>query len=218
MKSGGREQGQLFSKPFLIVLLSISLLANAILFTQLKYPGVIKRFQLKFVSTPKVLPSDHIRGNPNAKYTVIEYADFQCSFCSQFHGVMNQLVGEADVKWVYRHFPLPSHELAQRAAEAAECAGDQEQFWEYSDGLFALQTNLTDETFFQLARKLRLDGLSFGICLNTGKYSSIVTGQLQDAVNKKIQGTPTFYVNGKRFDGFVPLNELRKMLAVKKKG
>ena len=214
MKTPDADHRVIFSKTFLIVLLFVSILTNIVLIAKLRYPDAFSTIQAALLPAPKVFPSDHVRGNPNAKYTVIEYADFQCPFCSQFHETMSTILKEADVRWVYRHFPLKNHPLAARAAEASECAGDQGKFWEYSDALFELKAKMSEETFYRIAQKLRLDGLAFGICLNTGKYSAAVAAQLEDGMKKKISGTPTFFLNGKRFAGFVPLEDLRKKVGV----
>ncbi|MFH1610573.1 MAG: DsbA family protein, partial [Patescibacteria group bacterium] len=99
----------------------------------------------------EVKSTDHVRGNKDAKITIVEYSDFQCPYCSSFHTTMQQVmqVYPNDVKWVYRHFPLDSiHPVARKAAEASECAADQGKFWEYTDEVFANQKGLT------------LDGLS----------------------------------------------------------
>ena len=206
---------ELFSKRLLIVLLAISILANIILITKIKFPDALHRILIAFIPAPEVVPTDHIRGNSNAKYTVIEYTDLQCPYCAQFHESMSVIMKQADVRWVYRHFPLPFHIFAQKGAEASECAGEQGKFWEYSDALFALKGNLTDATFVKLAQDLKLDSNSFGLCVSSGKYATVVAAQRESGVKKMIQGTPTFWLNGKRFEGGVKLDELRKMVGVR---
>ncbi len=201
-------------RRFLVLLLAVSVLTNLILITKLKFPDILHKIQIAFISAPDVGPTDHIRGNPKAKYTVIEYSDFQCPYCAQFHESMSAVMKQADVRWVFRHFPLPMHPFAQKAAEASECAGEQGKFWEYSDALFALKGNLTDATFGKLAQDLKLDINSFSICVSGGKYAAVVAAQRESGVKKKIRGTPTFWLNGKRFEGGVPLDELRKMVGV----
>lgn len=215
MKASETEKQDFFSKKFLVILLCVSILTNIVLITKQKYPDILSRIQLAFIPAPEVLSTDHVRGNPNAKFTVIEYADYQCPFCSRFNETMTAAMKEADVRWVYRHFPLPGHPFAAKAAEASECASDQGKFWEYNDALFSLKTKMTDETFFQIARQLHLDPIAFGFCLNTGTHSAAVAAQHEEGVKKMVDATPTFYLNGKRFNGFVPLEEFRKLVGVK---
>jgi len=215
MKTPETGQQELFSKKFLIVLLAVSILTNLILLVKLKYPGALNTIQVALLPAPKVLPTDHVRGNPEAKFTVIEYSDFQCPYCAKMHEAMKSVIKETDTRWVFRHFPIAAHPFAAKAAEASECAGDQGKFWEYSDALFELKTPMTEGTFLKVAQDLNLDWMGFSVCLSSGKYSKAVAAQHEDGVKKKITGTPTFYLNGKRFGGFVPLEELRKMMGVK---
>jgi protein-disulfide isomerase len=215
MKPAEAKKTEIFSKKFLVVLLVLSVLTNVILVIQQRYPNILTGVQSAFLPVPKVLPFDHVRGSPNAKYTVIEYADFQCPFCAQFHQSMNTIMKEADVRWVYRHFPLKNHPLAPKAAEASECAGDQGKFWEYSDALFGLKEEMTGETFVALARQMGLDGPSFEKSLGAGKHTDAIAGQVRDAEKMGISVTPTLYINGKRFDGLVPLEALRTLVKAK---
>ncbi len=215
MKTPETAHRVIFSKTFLIILLFISILTNIVLITKLRYPDKFNAIQALLLPAPKVLPTDHVRGNPEAKFTVIEYADFQCPYCTKMHEAMRSVIKETDSRWVFRHFPIPTHPFAAKAAEASECAGDQEKFWEYSDALFELKAPMNEGTFLKVAQDLKLDWMAFSVCLNSGKHSSAVAAQHEDGVKKKITGTPTFYLNGKRFDGFVPLEELRKLMGAK---
>lgn len=211
MPSGEKENGPIFSRPFLAVLLAVSVAANIILFTQLRFPGFVRKMRLVLVPAPTVTVSDHVRGRPDAKYTVIEYADFQCPYCTEFHDAMKTVMKERDVRWVYRHFPLPAHPLAQKAALATECAHEQGKFWEYADGLYGLKT-ITDGDFLRLAGALDLDVFFFGACLATGKFKDVVAAQQESGVRSKVEATPTFFLNDKRFEGYVPAEELMKMM------
>jgi len=95
---------------------------------------------------PAVTDDDHIRGNKDAKITIIEYSDFACPFCSRFHGTMLQILEEynGQVRWVYRDFPLPQlHPNAQKVAEAAECIAAQngeETFWNFADAYYSAKS------------------------------------------------------------------------------
>jgi protein-disulfide isomerase len=215
MKQSNVGHDEIFSKKFLIVLLFISILTNFVLLVRLKYPNAMQTIQIALLPAPKVIPTDHVRGNPNAKFTIIEYSDFQCPYCTKMHEAMKSVIKETDTRWVFRHFPIPGHPLAAKAAEASECAGDQGKFWEYSDALFELKAPMTEGTFLKTAQDLGLDWMVFSVCLNSGKYTQAVAAQHEAGVKKKITGTPTFYLSGKRFDGFVPLEELRKMMGVR---
>jgi protein-disulfide isomerase len=209
------KKKEIFSKKFLSIILAISILTNIIVLIKQSKPDIIDDIQTMFLTVPaapEVTSKDHIRGNPKAKITIIEYADFQCYYCIQFDAVMRSIVKEADVRWIYRHFPLGNHEYAGMAAEASECAGDQGKFWEYSDGLFALKGNFSDKAFVQIAQKTGLNTASFEKCLKSGKHISTIAAQLKEGRNINIKATPTFYINGKRFVGFVPADVLKKLV------
>ena len=113
-----------------------------------------------------------MRGNPSAKFTVIEYADFQCPYCAKMHEAMKSVIKETDTRWVFRQFPIAGHPLAAKAAEASECAGDQGKFWEYSDALFELKAPMAEGTFLKIAQDLGLDWMFFSVCLNSGSTQS----------------------------------------------
>lgn len=215
MKTPETVRQELFSKKFLILLLAVSILTNLILLVRLKYPNAINTIQVALLPAPKVAPTDHVRGNPDAKFTVIEYADFQCPYCAKMHEAMKSLIKETDTRWVFRQFPIPGHPLASKAAEASECAGDQGKFWEYSDALFELKGPMDEGTFIKVAQDLGLDWTGFSLCLASGKFVSAVEAQREDGVKNKVAATPTFYLNGKRFDGFVPLEDMTKLMGVR---
>lgn len=142
---------------------------------------------------PKV---DHIRGNPKAKISVIEYSDFECPFCARHHPTMQQLVDDYgdDVNWVYRHFPLGFHKLAQITAEGAECAnelGGNDAFWEYTDALFEKGVpNKTKDDFIAYAVDIGLDKAKFTDCLDSGKYTQHVKDDMAGGSAGGVSGTP----------------------------
>jgi len=113
---------------------------------------------------------DNIRGDKGALISVIEYGDFECPFCGRHHGTMKQLVEEVDdVNWVYRHYPLPFHTNAQKAAEASECAADQGKFWEFADKIF--EGGAGGDSLTSYATDLGLNASDFSDCLSSGKYT-----------------------------------------------
>ncbi len=204
---------RIFPTRFLIALLAVSLLTNAILIVKPRFRRAWLQVQLAFVPAPTAAPSDHVRGNPTARVTIIEYADFQCPFCSEFHSSMQKLVEETDTRWIYRHFPITAiHPLAHRSAEAAECAAEQGRFWSYADLLFERQDEIGDDLFFQIAETLGLDGATFEECLGSARYKDRIVAHAEEASAKRISGTPTFYINDRRVNGVVPYDSLRMMV------
>lgn len=139
---------------------------------------------------------DHIRGSKGAKVILIEYSDFECPFCSDFHSTAQQIVDEYgdDVAWVYRHFPLDFHERARPAAVASECAtalGGNDSFWAYIDGIFANQEgSLTDVGLKKIAEDIGLNAEIFAECLISGDHEDKIEDQYQGGLAVGVGGTP----------------------------
>ncbi len=147
---------------------------------------------------------DHfLKGSPSSNVFVIEYSDFECPFCARAYtdaiaGIKSSYSDE-EVAVIYRHFPLNSiHPNAQKAAEAAECAGEQGKFVEMHDMLFELGVAGGSATYKSYASQLGLDTAKFNSCLDSGKYASKVSSDLQEGSSLGIQGTPGFFVVAKK--------------------
>ncbi len=151
---------------------------------------------------------DHIRGNPQAIVSLIEYSDFECPFCKRFHDTPKKLLqtqGE-NINWVYRHFPLAFHNPgAQKQAEATECAaelGGGDGFWRYTDALYE-RTKSGGKGFpldqlTPLAVELGLDRAGFEKCLESGRHAARVKEDLDEGAAAGVTGTPgTILLNNK---------------------
>jgi len=136
--------------------------------------------------------SDHIRGNEKAKYTLVEYSDFDCPFCQRFHETMKEVIKDRDdVNWVYRHFPLTSlHRHAEVKAVASECAADQGKFWEFADILFENQ-GAAPERLADFAKDAGVKDIGeFEKCLSDNKFAGDVTSDSNEARSVGGSGTP----------------------------
>lgn len=169
-----------------------------------------------------ITDEDWVRGNENAKVSVVEFSDTECPFCKRFHPTMQRLIEEYpdDVNWVYRHFPLDSlHKKARREAEATECAGEQGKFWEYLDRLFEITPSndgLQDTQLPQIAEDVGLNVKKFETCLESGKYASKVAEDLADAQAAGGNGTPysVVVVGNEKIpvSGAVPYEQLKTII------
>jgi protein-disulfide isomerase len=194
-------------------LLAVSVLANIAFVSRLYYPEAIDYLNSVTELPPRVVPSDHIRGNPDAKVTVIMYTDFQCPYCTRLDASMRALMQVSDFRLIYRHFPLDFHAQGAKAAEAVECAGAQGKFWAYSDALFASGVKLEGEHRFDvLASDLGVDMKAFAACMSMRQFKQRVDDQREEGNQRRIRVTPTFYVNGKRFVGAIPEDQLKQLL------
>jgi protein-disulfide isomerase len=147
----------------------------------------------------KVEKTDHIRGNKNAKVTLVEFSDFQCPYSEQFNPAVDKILTDYKdkVRLVFKNYPLTTiHPMAQKAAEAAECASDQNKYWEMHDKLFANQSSLSVENFKIWAKDLGLNEKKFNTCLDDGTKAAKVQADQTYGDSIGVNGTPTSYVNG----------------------
>jgi protein-disulfide isomerase len=153
---------------------------------------------------PVEVGRDHIRGNPNATMTLVEYGDFECPFCSAATGTVRDLCdrfGE-ELRYVFRHLPLPDvHPHAELAAQAAEAAAAQGKFWEMHDILFAHNDQLEFEDLIGYAAQLDLDVEQFARDLREQRFAARVRDDVASAEASGARGTPTFFVGDSRHIG-----------------
>lgn len=159
--------------------------------------------------------ADHIRGNKNAKVTLIVISDYQCPFCQRHEPTITQLLKDYGdkIRVVWRNMPLTSiHNNAQKAAEASECAGDQGKFWEMHDKLFENQTALDDASLKKYAQTLGLNTSAFNTCLDSGKMADKVNKQSDEAQAAGISGTPATFVNDTLVKGAYPVDTFKQII------
>lgn len=154
---------------------------------------------------PDVDPErDHIRGDPAAPLTIVEYADFECPFCGRTTGIVADLrrrFGDR-LRYVFRHLPLPDvHPAAESAARAAEAAGEQGRFWEMADVLFAHQDQLEYEDLAGYAGDLGLDVEAFLRDMESDEIAERIRRHVAGAEASGATGTPTFFIEGRRHTG-----------------
>ena len=155
-----------------------------------------------------------IRGNPNAPVMIVEFSDFQCSFCLRVQPTLLALLKryEGKVAVSYRDYPLSDiHPQAQMAAEAARCAGEQGKFWEYHDKVFS-QAALDRDTLYSYGQSLGLDMQRFHACVDSGKYRKAVESDFEAGQQAGVGGTPAFFINGIFLDGAQPQGEFEKII------
>jgi predicted DsbA family dithiol-disulfide isomerase len=148
------------------------------------------------------------KGSATAPVTIVEFSDFQCVFCRRAQTVLGELLARYgdDVRLVHRDFPSPRHPMARAAAEAARCAGDQGKFWEYHDMLFQGQPTLTEGDLGRLSREVGLEAEPFTTCLTSGRHRDAIDADLREGKRSFVEGTPTFFVNGRPVIGAPPLD------------
>lgn len=177
---------------------------------------------LKIPLPNEVAQDDWIKGNKDAKITIIEYSDFQCPACKTYYGIVKDIVDEfgSHIKFVYRHFPLKNkHENAELASRAAEAAGIQGKFWEMHDFLFenqeswsSLDKSEAENTFIGYAANLNLNQKQFIDDMASAQVIDKVNAQYESAQKAGLGGTPTFFFNGEQISNPRGLEAFRTLI------
>jgi protein-disulfide isomerase len=150
--------------------------------------------------------SDPIKGSETAVLTIVEYTDYQCPFCARhaksvLPEIQKNYIDTGKVRYVLRDFPLPFHDHAIKASEAAHCAGDQGKYWEMHDLLFDNQKALGPDKLPDYAKAIGIDVVKFDSCLANNSYRQRVDANLADAGKVGINGTPSFVIGYTQADG-----------------
>jgi protein-disulfide isomerase len=178
---------------------------------QQRYPVAIA------LSAPRVevsVDNDPFKGPKDAPVTIIEFSDFQCPFCRRVQPTLKRLLEEYPnkIKHVFRDFPLRNiHPEAQKAAEAAQCAEEQDTFWPYHDKLFEM-SGLQVSDLKQYAKDLGLNTEAFDKCLDSDKYAQEIEADFQDGQNAGVSATPAFFINGQPLSGAVPYERFKELV------
>jgi Na+/H+ antiporter NhaA len=154
---------------------------------------------------------DHVRGADGALVTLVEYGDFECSYCGRAESVVRELLAsfDDDLRYVWRHLPLNDvHSSAQLTAEAAEAAAAQGKFWEFYDALLAHQEMLTPPELRRHAQEFGLDVERFWEELRHHVHAPRVAEDVASADASGVSGTPTFFINGRRHHGAYDIDTL----------
>lgn len=151
--------------------------------------------------TPPVSERDHLRGRVAAPMTLVQFGDYACPHCTEAHPIVRQLVDatEGRLRFVYRHYPTVSA-LSRRAAEAVEAAEGDDAFWKMHDLLSVMSGNLDDDDVYGAAEVVGLRPDVLRTELDAGAFSERIEADIESARQSGVEGTPTFFVNGQRYD------------------
>jgi protein-disulfide isomerase len=158
---------------------------------------------------------DHVQGPQRAPVTLLEYGDYECHYCGQANLVVDKVVQQLGNKiyFAFHNFPLTQiHPHAQHAAEVAECAGAQNKFWDMHDILYENQHALEDENLVEYAEILELDMPRFQDDFYNHTFASRVREDFLSGIRSGVNGTPTFYLNGMRYNDSWDQETLTKTL------
>lgn len=175
---------------------------------------------------PAILATEHSRGPANAPISLIEYSDYECPFCKDYHSTLVKVIADypGKIRWVYRQMPLTFHANAEKESEASECVaslGNEDKFWKYSDAIFS-RTNSNGQGFSldklaPLAAEVGVDPTAFTKCLDAGTFKDKVASQEAAGQGAGINGTPgsvLLMTNGtsKTLSGALPYDKLKTLI------
>lgn len=168
----------------------------------------------------KIAVGGAVKGSEEAPVTIVEFSEYQCPFCKKYVDEAYQQIGEEygdQIRYIFRDYPLPFHQHAQKMAEVARCAGDQEKYWEMHDLLFEKQDEWTEETeigdlITTYASSLGLATEEFSDCLDSGKYTQAVQDDFELGQTVGVSGTPTFFINGRMLVGAYPFEAFKEII------
>jgi protein-disulfide isomerase len=181
---------------------------------QIQIPEEVTRYNIP-------VDDDPIYGPVDAPITIVEFSDYECPYCMRWQEeVWKQLKEEypTQVRLVYRDFPLPSHPNALPAAMAANCANEQDKYWEYHDLLFSGANGLNTDAYLQYAQELKLDLDAFQTCLDENRYEAEVLADLDWASQLGVSSTPTFFLNGIPLVGAQPYEVFKQVIDLELEG
>ena len=153
-------------------------------------------------------------GNKNAAVTIVEFSDYQCPFSSRARPTVWRLVDEYknNLHYVFMDFPLSFHRDAQKAHEAAHCAGEQSKYFEFNRKVFGNQQKMKVADLKNYAKQLQLDVKKFDQCLDTGKFKNLVSETMRKGMDAGVSGTPAFFINGILLSGAQPYEAFKELI------
>lgn len=195
-------------RDILFFLIAVALLAALVL------PQVMMSKQMEPVNV--LLQEEPVKGSADARVTIVEFSDFLCPYCTGFSintfpKIDEKYIETGKVKLIFRNFPV--HAGAWAAAEASECAHEQGRFWDYHDRLYAAgRESFTGKYLKQLAQELKLDSETFNDCFDTDRYDEEIKDDLRVGRRLGVEGTPTFFINGREVMGSRPFETFEEII------
>jgi protein-disulfide isomerase len=184
---------------------------------QAYFDNLQKKYKVDIKMEPvrvEVAATGPATGPATAPVTIVEFSDFQCPFCSRLTPTLDQVKKKYGdkVRIVFRQFPLPMHQNAEKAAEAALCANDQGKFWQLHDAMFGNQAALAVDQLKAKAVELGLKADDFNKCLDSGAKAAVIEADKKAGSEAGVNGTPAMFINGRFLSGAVPFEQVSTVI------
>ena len=169
------------------------------------------------INMENLIGGNAIKGDINAKVTMVEFSDYECPYCARYYKntypqIISEYVDTGKVKIVFRDYPLPFHGKAQKAGEAAECAGEQDKYYEMHDKLFDIGLSGGVASYKEFAADLGLNQADFDSCLDSGAQASEIQNDMKAGQAVGVTGTPGFIINGELVSGAQPFSAFKAVI------
>ena len=168
-----------------------------------------------------LLEGAHTMGNPDAEVVMVEYSSYTCGFCGRHHtqtwpAIKEEFVDTNKVLFVYKHYPRVTQDLI--AVNAAECAGEQDEFFAMNELIYANQQDISESSLKEWAQSLEIDMTEFNECFNESPYNIKANADREEAISMGVTGTPGFLINGVLISGACPLDTFEKAIKAEMNG
>jgi protein-disulfide isomerase len=207
-----------------IIGVTILLLVGGVVFLS-KQPSSPRPSQVSQANQALLVKDNSNQTNKDGKIAVVEFADYQCPSCGSVYPIVKQLMHDYKdrVNFVFRHFPLSQHKNAFSAAYAAEASGAQGKFWEMEDKLFTNQSNWSEvnnpkDIFAGYAKDIGIDEERFKNDYDNKVGEDKIRSDQNDGISLGVDSTPTFFINGKKYTGGMPLDKFKSIIDEELKG
>jgi protein-disulfide isomerase len=159
---------------------------------------------------------DAFKGSADASVTIVEYSDYECPFCAKFALqtlplIDKEYIQTGKVKLIFKDFPFDFHKKAQKAAEAAQCAGEQGKYYDMHNLLFNKGVAGVN-AYKEYAKELNLNQEQFNVCLDSGKMEAEILGDIKEGKDQGVKGTPAFFINGRQVTGAQPFSVFQEII------
>lgn len=195
-------------KNLILILALIGILVFVSLNKNVNYTNTISR---------ELVEIRNIEGNINSSVKIIEYSDFECPYCGKYYAntysrIKEEYIDTGLISYEFRHFPLSFHKNAIPASNAAECAGEQNHFFDMHDILFQNQANLKKNDLLSYAKLLNLDWSEFMYCFDNFEYQNKIDNDFDIGKKMSVSGTPAFFINDVKIVGAQPFEVFKQAI------
>ncbi|MEK7146636.1 MAG: DsbA family protein [Patescibacteria group bacterium] len=225
MEEQTQQQQKDYFLPASILIAGILIAGSVIYSTGLKNtPAQPFEANLGIIATSPQIGDDVILGSKDAPITIVEFGDYQCPFCARFFSeaepqIRKEYIETGKAKMVYKDFAFLGPE-SQAAAQAAECAKDQNSYWLYHDFLYREEIadnqenngNLTSARLKEMALEIGLNQEQFNSCFDSKKYEAEVSDDYTEAQGLDVRATPTIFINDQKFEGSLPFSVFKEVI------